>query len=128
MDVEKRRFMPSLLYFKTVVFLPEFGLYGIATYWAFFVPTNCAKDIVLTAKFAVCGGWLFLFFLMVGTFIVFDPLGSQTKTDTVRHTSNRSLQEGMDDPYQSQLTSKKLWEMRCDLHLNFVVDFVVLLN
>ena len=110
MDPSRRRHMAKILYVKAFVFLPEFILYALGTYWTFAIPNNCPKYIIVTAKVAVIGGWLFLFFLLVAICIVFDPLGSQSQSDRVIHGNPKD--GSSPDLFPEKASAKRLWELR----------------
>ena len=98
MDDRPRRRMPLFLYVKIPLFCPEFAWTTLGTYWAFREST-CDLHVVWTVKGAVIVGWIIMVVLLIGLWIVFDPLGS--------HSSQHE-----DTEMDATAAAARLWETR----------------
>lgn len=100
---EPRKLIPTLIYAKLVLLLPELLWTVLGSYWAFGDSTDCETHIVIMIRVAVIAGWVL--FIVIGVIVVllFDPLGKY-------RTKNLS---GVEDSEASQ----RIWEKRYNLSI-----------
>ncbi|XP_069123504.1 diacylglycerol lipase-beta-like isoform X2 [Argopecten irradians] len=108
-----RKRMPRLLYVKISVSVPELGWIVLGTYWSFGLASGCEPSVVMTVKGAVLCGWAIVFLIIIGIFIVFDPLGglrarrSQAQLGVLESSSQQQMFT------TAHRTAMKTWERRC---------------
>ncbi|XP_021375697.1 sn1-specific diacylglycerol lipase beta-like isoform X2 [Mizuhopecten yessoensis] len=106
-----RKRMPRLLYVKIGVSVPELAWIILGTYWSFGLASGCVASVVMTVKGAVLCGWAIAFLLLIGLFVVFDPLGGLRAKRSQLGVLESSTQEQM--MTTAQHTAMKTWERRC---------------
>lgn len=95
------------------VSLPEFVWNVLGTYWSFGLSntSDCEPSVVMTVRGAVLCGWVMAFVILVGLFIVFDPLGGlRAKRKSQLGVLESDTQEQMITT--AQHAAKKTWETR----------------
>ena len=102
-DGSPRRRIPCLLYIKVPLFLTELAWTVMGTVSAFTEAAGCETHIVNAMRAAVIAGWIILFVLAVGMFVVFDPIG---------HKSARVGPGDTNDDTEAASAAKRLWELR----------------
>ncbi|XP_060067139.1 diacylglycerol lipase-beta-like [Ylistrum balloti] len=109
-----RKRMPRLLYVKILVSVPELAWIVLGTYWSFGLASGCETSVVMTVKGAVLCGWVIAFLILIGLFIVFDPLGGlRAKRSQLNGELESSTQKQM--MTTAQHTALKTWERRCKI-------------
>ncbi|KAI8506667.1 hypothetical protein Bbelb_160940 [Branchiostoma belcheri] len=74
-----RKQMPSLLYVRFALYIPELAWDIIGTYWTFRDHVGCDRDVVAIVEGAVIFSWIVLVLTAVGIAVIFDPLGSRNR-------------------------------------------------
>lgn len=78
-DDRPRARLPSLLYVRTVLLLPDFVWIAVGTEWAFKeeAGTDCPTDAVAVVRSVVVVSWLLQLAFIIFILLFFDPLGQR---------------------------------------------------
>ena len=98
-----RRFVPLVLYVKLLLHVPELAWTVMGTYGGIqtHISTDpeadegCAWSVVWAVRGTAIVGWLVIVSLLLGMFVVFDPLGKEVLTGSI-----------------DEATASKMWERR----------------
>ncbi|XP_033734525.1 sn1-specific diacylglycerol lipase beta-like isoform X2 [Pecten maximus] len=110
-----RKRMPRLLYVKMSVSVPELAWIVLGTYWSFGLASGCEPSVVMTVKGAVLCGWVIAFLILIGLFIVFDPLGGLRAKRSQGHIGVLESSSQQQVLTTAHHTAMKTWERRCKI-------------
>lgn len=90
-DDRPRARLPTLLYVRTVLLLPDFVWTAIGTKWAFKdeAGTDCPTDAVAVVRSVIVVSWLLQLAFIIFILLFFDPLGRRhlsAHPNTVQHS------------------------------------------
>ncbi|XP_035694884.1 diacylglycerol lipase-beta-like [Branchiostoma floridae] len=109
-----RKQMPSLLYVRFALYIPELAWDIIGTYWTFRDHVGCNRDVVAIVEGAVIFSWIILVITVVGIAVIFDPLGSRNRF-SYWPEEQQGLESGETDQLMTSARSAaaRVWENRC---------------
>ncbi|XP_067859617.1 diacylglycerol lipase-beta isoform X2 [Heptranchias perlo] len=111
-----RRSIPSLIYIRTALYLPELVWAVLGAVWVNDESQGCAPSVVNTITIAVIASWIFLFFTVVAVLIVFDPLGRPKQLGFVAHCDHDlESSESVQLRYTAKSFAARVWEYRFKL-------------
>ncbi|XP_022255756.1 sn1-specific diacylglycerol lipase beta-like isoform X2 [Limulus polyphemus] len=115
-EIRPRQFVSKLLYFRLVLVIPEIAWTILGTLWAF--PSSnhvCeSKDVVIIVKIATILAWIMLLAILLGVFIVFDPLGAVKLENSLSNLEDDpSLYVEL--PTIAALKARQVWKYRMKL-------------
>ncbi|XP_012670112.2 diacylglycerol lipase-beta [Clupea harengus] len=117
MNPGPRRSMTALVYFRALLYIPEFIWACLGAIWVNDDSGGCDPAAVGGVIGAVISSWILIFFTVVGVLVVFDPLGSQRRTALAEQQGLRDLEssEGAQFLSTARSLAVRVWESRLRL-------------
>ncbi|XP_062382273.1 diacylglycerol lipase-beta [Sardina pilchardus] len=117
MNPGPRRSMPALVYFRAILYIPEFIWACLGAVWVNDDSRGCDPAAVGAVIGAVISSWVIIFFTVVGVLVVFDPMGAPRQAVMAEPQGLRDLESSESSQFLSRARALavRVWESRLRL-------------